>query len=466
MPGDNELEAIESLKHYHLPIMCLHDTDRAFERQYNKNGWPFMLLADRAGEVVYSANGLLGREWDKVTPLIDGLLADPVDVQPVVRDGVPYMPATLERSGETEKAGQCDRFPAIACGPDGRVYLAFTSNRNGNSDVFLRVFDGNAWGEDLPLAATQADEYNPAALVDAQGSLRLAWIGDAEAGHYNVFAATVVDPRAPIEPVCVTDAEDDAMRPGLACDAAGRVWLSYYKWAKMKGISRDKEVYARHTDGAGWSDEIHISPDDVPSYEDHTDPAVAACGDGVIVAWSWDFHKPKGYTQEAHSPTIFVRTANAEGASGKSRAVSGPNIESLPSVAVDKAGRVWCAWSSVDRSGGKSVCAAAFDLSSSETPGAGDSISQPRKNVCTPRLAIAPDGKVTLVWAELDETGAWSLQRADCQDGKWGAPQTLVTEGQPRFPAAAYDTQGRLWVAYSTEDANGRCAIATSFPLE
>ena len=52
------------------------------------------------------------------------------------------MPATVKRSGETTKLRQIDRFPSLACAEDGRVYVAFTTNRGGTQDVYLRVFDG------------------------------------------------------------------------------------------------------------------------------------------------------------------------------------------------------------------------------------------------------------------------------------------------------------------------------------
>ena len=71
--------------------------------------------------------------------------------------------------------------------------------------------------------------------------------------------------------------------------------------------SRDKEVYLRRFENGEWSREVQISPKDVPAYEDHTDPTVSAYRDGVIVAWSWDFHPPlKGYSRYAQNPTIFM----------------------------------------------------------------------------------------------------------------------------------------------------------------
>ncbi|MHC4752948.1 MAG: TlpA family protein disulfide reductase, partial [Planctomycetota bacterium] len=60
--GDNELSALDFQKHYRMPIVHLMDSDRAFERKYNKRGWPFLLLVDSEGQVVYRCNNMIERD--------------------------------------------------------------------------------------------------------------------------------------------------------------------------------------------------------------------------------------------------------------------------------------------------------------------------------------------------------------------------------------------------------------------
>jgi hypothetical protein len=462
--GDNELAALEFHKHYRLPIVHLLDPDRQFERQYQRDGWPFMMLVDSDGKVIHKANNLLDREMPKLAPLLDRALARPPNCRPVIREGVPYMPATLKRSGEGATAKRHDRFPSIACGPDGRVYLALTSNRSGNSDVFLRVFDGKRWSEDRPVAATAADEYDASVVVGKDNRLWLSWTSNADGKNYNIFVASVGDLSGPIRATQLTRADDDAMHARLACDGAGRIWVSYYKWQKMRGVSRDKEVHLRRHDGTKWSKALRVSPTDVPSYEDHSDPAIAPYGGGVVVCWSWDFHRPRGYTRNAREPTVFIRTVSGDMSLGKPLAVSGTHIDTAPAVAVDGDGHIWCAWDSLGWSGSSGAFCKALHVRQcapkARAPrSAAKPIARAVVNVCTPRLAAGPGGRLTVIWSEKAAGGGrWLLKRADYQakDRRFSAATTIEASGNPRFPCAAYDSEGNLWVAYSQDTSLGR----------
>ena len=327
------------------------DANRTFEKKYHRGGWPFLMLADKEGQVVYKNNALIESEMPKITGLLDSMLRQQPEVEVVTADGVSYMPATLQRSGESKKTRRCDRFPSLACGPDGKVYVVFTTNRNGNSDVFIRVFDGKVWSGDKPVAATTADEYDGMVVADKQNRVWVSWTSNADGKNYNIFVTSFVEPVESFAAKQITHAYDDAMHARMACDNQGSVWVTYYKWLKEGGrgggASRDKEVYIRRWKDGNWSDEVQVSPTDVPWYEDHSEPAIAAYGNKAIVCWSWDYHQPKGYTKDAKEPTIFARGISDALKPGKIVAVSGKNIDVTPAIAVGKDGRIWCAWDSL-----------------------------------------------------------------------------------------------------------------------
>ncbi len=447
------------------------------------------MLVDRTGKVVHSANNLVDRELPKLVPLLAKLLGEGQEIRAVKLEGVAYRPATLERSGETQAPRRRERFPSLACAEDGRVYLAFTSNRNGNSDVFVRVFDGKSWSSDGPVAATQADEYDAAVVLDRKGRRWLSWTSNADAKNYNIFVAAVTDPSEPIKPTQLTRADDDAMHARMACDRNGRVWATYYRWHKMGPNSRDKEAYARWHDGGKWSEEIRVSPTDVPTYEDHTDPTITAYGEGVAVAWSWDFHRPAGYTRKAREPTIFLRTIEPEGPAtregearergagqlklSRPRALSAGNIDTTPALAVGRDGRIWCAWDSLGwdvRTGAyqKGLHVRACAPTGTDVHPAGEDLSGGVRNVCTPCFAVSPTGVVTLVWAQCASADQWMLKRADFDPKatRWSEPETIVSKGKPRFPSAAYDNGGDLWIAYSAQTPSGREIVAKEIQAE
>jgi hypothetical protein len=69
---------------------------------------------------------------------------------------------------------------AIAADQTGRVAIAWDSYRNGNYDVYVRTWSGNAWGEEVPVAATARYEAYPSLAYDPGGRL---WIAYEEGGR-------------------------------------------------------------------------------------------------------------------------------------------------------------------------------------------------------------------------------------------------------------------------------------------
>ena len=461
---DNELPAWEFQKHYRLPFVQLLDPIREFEKRYNRDGWTFLMLADSEGRIVYRANsGNL--DYSHVEGLLDTLLARRLAVETVSRDGISYMPATLKRSGESDNPRLDDRFASVACSAEGRTYVAFTTNRGGTQDVYLRVFDGQKWLPDRPVAATEADEFDGTVIVDREDRVWVSWTSNAGGSHYDIYVVCTSASSSTSAPARVTNSDDDAMHARMASDAQGRIWVTYFKWHKMSGRSRDKEVYARYLEEDRWSDEIRVSPADVPEYEDHFDPVIAAHEDGVVVGWSWDFHRPSGYSRVPKMPSIFVRPVGPGAELGPVRAVSGSNIDTRPAIVQRPDGRICCVWESVVSKHGsapeyrKIIAGSAEDLGRDQQPGPGTNVTGSKRNICTPRLAASPSGDVASVWSEVDDQGRWQLKFAllDGRTNRWKQPKTVVSNDRnPRFPAAAFDAGGRLWIAYSAKTEAGR----------
>jgi hypothetical protein len=230
----------------------------------------------------------------------------------------------------------------------------------------------------------------------------------------------------------------------------------------------DKEIYTRYWEQGHWSDEIHVSPEDVVPTDDHTDPAIAPFGDGVVIGWSWDFHQrncngPYASNKISDQPSIFLRTVEPGPKLSRARAVSGPNVDSRPTIIARSNGSVVCAWESARRdqntgSNRKMISASIEDFGGEEHPGEGVNITGLQADVCTPCLAAGRKGEVTLVWAEPSETGQWMLKQAHWNDRKtgWTTPKTIVSKGAPRFPSAAYAKDGKLWIAYCVNKGNRR----------
>jgi thiol-disulfide isomerase/thioredoxin len=461
--GDNELAALDFQNHFRLPMVHLMDPDRAFEKRYNRDGWTFLMLCDRHGRVVHTVHHFPDpgdENWKKLRAAIDGVLSSPVEHQALKRDGTIYMPATLKRSGESQSDRFNERFASMTCAPDGKMYLVFTAVRNESCDVLLRWFDGTNWSRDIPIAATSGQEYDATVLADGRNRIWICRTAGTREKRYEIMLTSFTDLSRMEPAVSVAHYEEDAMHGRMACDKNGGIWVTYYKWYNVaRHGSRGKKVCLRRFEHNAWSQEVEISPTDVPQHEKHFDPAIWPCENGVIVAWSWDFHPPnKGYSVFAESPTIFIRPVDPNMGMGRITSVSGKNIDLTPAVGVSGNHQVWSAWDSQSGNRKKQICIANPAIGSDLAPDRILALDRSMKNVCTPTFVPKPDGGLTLLWSETKDGQKWMLREMDFNvvKNQWSQPQMVETQGNPRFAGGAYDKQGHLWVAYSAETERGR----------
>ncbi len=455
--GDHERTAIDFQKHYRLPMVHLMDTDLSLQGVYNHDGWPFLMVVDPNGDVVHKANNLVDNEA-RILQLLETLKAAP-DAAPIrTVNGTDYSAETLRRSGELDKPRVQERCSCLAAGTDGRMFLVSTSTHGSASDVYLRTWAGGVWSADRPVAASQADEYDATVVVSPANQAWFCWTSNAGSGQYNIFVTSLDKLEAGEAPIQVTQSDDDAMYGRLASSANGDVWITYYRWQKNRqGISRDKEIFVRRLKDGALSREVQVSPTDVPSYEDHTDPAVAIVSNRTLVCWSWDFHQPKGYTRDAESPTIFVSAIGDDLKPSRPFHVSGRNIDMVPTLAA-QGSAAWCAWDSLVHARGrtsKSLCVRRVDAG--QCQGEVIVIASGLEHICSPCFATGPGDRTTLIWCQKQRDKPWELRRSDCDDlGRWSEGRPLVTQGNPRYCSAAFDTQGGLWVSYTADTEQGR----------
>jgi hypothetical protein len=447
------LQALDFQKHYRMPAVYLMDPDRSFERQHNSNGWPFLMLADDNGEIVYQCNNLADRDKTFLRHL-QNIVKTQRHPQIQSIGGIPYLRSTLENNGESEKILCNERFTSTACDPNGVVYTVYTAVEDGNSNVYLKMQREHGEPETIPAAAGEADEYDGTVITDTTGRVWVCWTSNRLGHTYNIYLSSLTAIRNNKLPVLISQSKEDVMHGRMAVDASNAVWVTYYKWQKLNNTSRDKEVYVRKYANGTVSKEIHVSPEDVSAYEDHTDPVIAILNDQPVVCWSWDFHQPEGYTKDAETPTIFARSVNEKNATQKPFHISAKRIDMTP-VLASCGDSLWCAWDSLGRNK-KSLCVR--EITEAAASGAMLSIAEDVVNACSPNFAFYKNSKGVLTWSQTENGKDWSLWKADFDVAakKWATPAKIITDGNPRFSSCAYDPQGRLWLAYSVQTESGR----------
>ena len=416
------------------------------------------MLVDPNRQVVYKCNNLIGRDKELMQQL-QKYENESFPAETKTANGVLYMTSTLQRSGEDTKLLQNDRFTSLASGTDGKIYVVFTSLKNGSSDVILRICNSESSDKDIPIAATDADEYDGTVLLDNKSQVWICWTSNAVGTKYQIHLTSLKDLRDSRESIIVSKSKDDAMHGRMTADDSGALWITYYQWHNLGQNSRDKEVYLRKYSNGTLSEEIQISPTDVPSYEDHTDPSISVMNGQVFVSWSWDFHRPKGYPQDAREPTIFTRTIGHDLALGKPFHLSGRWIDNAPMLSRAHNNTLWCAWDSLNFRGrvySKTLCVRSF--SAPDEIGREFAVTGNFVNVCNPCFAFDGAGNGVLTWSQTENGKDWSLWKAeyDSDSNCWKDPAMIISKGNPRFTSCVYDNRGRLWIAYSVQTDKGR----------
>jgi hypothetical protein len=251
------------------------------------------------------------------------------------------------------------------------------------------------------------------------------------------------------------------MHGRMTADGTGALWITYYQWHKLGENSRDKEIYLRKYSNGRLSKEVRLSPTDVSPYEDHTDPSITMMDERILVSWSWDFHRPKGYTQDAKEPTIFARTVNQDLTLGELFHLSGHNIDSAPRLSQAYGNNLWCAWDSLSSSKKEGVYQKSLylrSLNARNSIGREFPVVEGLVNVCSPCFAVDANKRAVLTWSQSRNGKDWSLWKAvfNSEHSRWDKPVLVISEGSPRFGSCVYDSRGRLWIAYSVRTDKGR----------
>jgi hypothetical protein len=75
--------------------------------------------------------------------------------------------------------------PEIACGPDGRVAVAYQIHAGTAYEIHLRVSDGPAWADPRRLSEPGTNNWDPSVAYDARGKLHALWSAFRD-GDYDI----------------------------------------------------------------------------------------------------------------------------------------------------------------------------------------------------------------------------------------------------------------------------------------
>jgi len=246
-------------------------------------------------------------------------------------DGSPDMRLTWDSS--------TDSMPSIAQANDGKIWVVWRSYRTGNADIFYKVYDPSQvhpWSSERSLITHSATDTSPSIMQAEDGKIWVVWSTNRN-GNYDIYYKTSSDNGAtwstetPL-PVAVPAADDQD--PSIMQTASGTIWLS---WSTNRNGNYDIYYKTSSDNGATWSTETSMYAPNPPPAADDQNPSITQTADGKIwVVWVRNYD-------------IYYKTYNGTHWSGGDNTLtqdSATKWDLNPSIAQISNGDIWVVWDS------------------------------------------------------------------------------------------------------------------------
>jgi hypothetical protein len=133
-----------------------------------------------------------------------------------------------------------DIDPVAARAADGSIWVAWQGWRNGRAAIFTAEQSGEKFSAPHKISTSNADEWNPAISADKSGRISVAW-DSYRNGNYDVYVRTAVNKEWGKEIGIAATARYEAY-PSISYDGNGRLWVAYEEGGK--GWGKDFGAYS------------------------------------------------------------------------------------------------------------------------------------------------------------------------------------------------------------------------------
>ena len=234
----------------------------------------------------------------------------------------------VERVPRAERMSESladDDYPAIAIGPDGRLWVAWIAFEDGADTIQLRSSgDGVTWDEPVILAG--AGEYYQVALIANRPGAVTAVASRIADGVVHLYKVEYVLGGTPSGSRLTRGPGPDTF-PRMATAPNGDVYLAY-----QSGAQANTDISLMVRKGDTWSAPIKLTEHPANDWE----PSIAINSRGEA-AIAWDSYRHGNYD-------IFLRRFVSGAPGPLERITASDDFQAHVSLAYDHRDRLWMAW--------------------------------------------------------------------------------------------------------------------------
>ena len=237
-----------------------------------------------------------------------------------------------EKEWTLRSPGQVAGQPAIAVGA-GRVWLAGPVETGGKWDIYAWSADERGPGDPIAVTSDAATDAHPTAAVSSDGRIWLAWESNRD-GDRAIFAASAAADGKFTSPERISAPGFNAYNPSLTALGDG-VAVAYDSFRDS-----NSDIYIRIARAGSWEKERRLTT----SLQLDRHPVAAQVKGRLWVAWeAQEFDIAKYRMNNAVAQTIRVARVEPDGLSAPV-AIDDAKFSqwvSRPSIAFDALGRLW-----------------------------------------------------------------------------------------------------------------------------
>ncbi|MFQ6002212.1 MAG: dockerin type I domain-containing protein [Candidatus Zixiibacteriota bacterium] len=180
-----------------------------------------------------------------------------------------------------------DVEPAMTVGKQGKIWVVWKGwrsvNQSVNSNIFAKYYDGS-WSSRMTVTSDLHDDCDPVVVADTSGKIWVAWSTNRN-GNWDIYSV-YYDNGDWSALIPITTDPDDDLASTITRDGSGNIWIAWHSWR-----DGNANIYTRYNDGAGWSAPVQISSD--PNNDIMPNLAASPSGE-VALTWmsnrygNWD----------------------------------------------------------------------------------------------------------------------------------------------------------------------------------
>lgn len=269
---------------------------------------------------------------------------------------LPDAPAQLSPGN----AGGADEDPTVLVAQDGKLYVAWFSDRSGNPDLWLiHSKNGKGWSDPIRVTDHAWSDFYPTLIQDAAGTFHLTWFRVTPAPDFffhvwhNRSADGVTWDTA--SEVQVTDGVVADFVPRIVEETPGT--LAVYFSSQQRNGFNTRDIYVvRSTDGGdSWSAPANVSAVNHVTVMDDFPYVGPIVGGGLAMVWSRYDDDGMAWNVTPTSDILYSTSADGTDWAAPTAITDDdavPNADVIPSLYLSgKGDETFVTWTSTGPSG-------------------------------------------------------------------------------------------------------------------